>query len=248
MSEEKVTVSNTDELKSIDNKAAKPDDGDAGQNKGGSSLLQKAALLVWAALIVIVIINRDRITVESILSYTPANLFAAFAMMMGLFALKTLSIVFYSGILFTASGMLFGMPAAILVNIAGALVMLLEGYGVGYAGGKKLVDDLSAKYPRFGDFTGLKDDSPFSFALLIRMLKFVNYDIGSMYMGASGVPLLQYLGGSLLGLLPELVLFALIGSGISNMDALPAVWAFAVYVLMTVVSTVILRRMMKNNA
>ena len=210
--------------------------------------MQKAALVAWAVLIIMVIIKRDSITAESILSYTPSNLWAAFAMMMGLFALKTLSIVFYSGLLFTASGMLFGMPLAIVVNLAGALVMLLEGYAVGHAGGQKLVEDLSSKYPRFGEFTGLKDTRPFSFALLIRMLKFVNYDIGSMYMGASGVSLLPYLGGSLIGLLPELILFALAGSGISNMNAIPAAAAAIIYITMTVLSAVILRYMMKNTA
>lgn len=209
--------------------------------------IQMIALLMWAALIVIAVINRDKITVESILSYTPANLWAAAAMMMCFFALKTLSIVFYSGLLFTVSGMLFGMPAAIVVNIMGALVMLLEGYAVGRAGGSKLVDELTAKYPRFAEFTGLKDRRPFAFALLIRMLKFVNYDLGSMYMGASHVPLLPFLCGSLAALLPEIILFALAGSGISDMNAVPAVWAAVVYVLMTVASGLVLRKMMQKS-
>ncbi len=218
------------------------------QEKKKFNPLQIAALLIWGALIVVAVINRDKITVDSILSYTPANLWAAAAMMMGFFALKSLSIVFYSGLLFTVSGMLFGMPAAIAVNIAGALVMLLEGYAVGRAGGSKLVDELSAKYPRFAEFTGLKNSRPFAFALLIRMLKFVNYDLGSMYMGASRVPLLPFLGGSLVALLPEVILFALAGSGISDMNAVPAVWAGVIYVLMTVMSGLILRYMMKNES
>ena len=208
--------------------------------------IQMIALLMWAALIVIAVINRDKITVESILSYTPANLWAAAAMMMCFFALKTLSIVFYSGLLFTVSGMLFGMPAAIVVNIMGALVMLLEGYAVGRAGGSKLVDELTAKYPRFAEFTGLKDRRPFAFALLIRMLKFVNYDLGSMYMGASGVRLLPYLGGSLLAILPELTLFALAGSGISDLNAMPAAFAAILYILLTAGAVLILRHMMKR--
>jgi uncharacterized membrane protein YdjX (TVP38/TMEM64 family) len=80
------------------------------------------------------------------------------------------------------------------------------------------------------------------------MLKFVNYDLGSMYMGASRVPLLPFLGGSLVALLPELILYALAGSGISDMNAVPAVWAGVIYVLMTVMSGLILRYMMKNES
>ncbi len=209
------------------------------------SVLQKLALVIWVALIVFAFINRDKITPEAIASYEPQNLLLAVLMMMGLFALKTLSVVFYSGLLFTVSGMLFDLPVAIAVIIAGALVMLLEGYGIGHMGGQQLVEDLSKKYPKFGEFTGLKDSNPFLFALLIRTLKVVNYDLGSMYMGASGVKLLPYLGGSLLALLPELTLFALAGSGISDMNAMPAVYAAVLYVVMTVGSALILRHMMK---
>ena len=210
-------------------------------------VLQAAAVMAWAALIILVIVRRDSISAEAIMSYTPANKWAAALTMLGFFALKTLSVFFYSGLLFTVSGMLFDLPFAIAVNIAGALVMLLEGYAIGRAGGQDLVKELSEKYPRFAAFTGLKDRRPFTFSLLIRMLKVVNYDIGSMYMGAARVRLIPYLAGSLTALLPEIVLFALAGNGISNMDALPAAASVVIYLSMTAVSIVILRYLAKNS-
>lgn len=210
-------------------------------------VLQAAAVMAWAALIILVIVRRDSISAEAIMSYTPANKWAAALTMLGFFALKTLSVFFYSGLLFTVSGMLFDLPFAIAVNIAGALVMLLEGYAIGRAGGQDLVKELSEKYPRFAAFTGLKDRRPFTFSLLIRMLKVVNYDIGSMYMGAARVRLIPYLAGSLTALLPEIVLFALAGNGISNMDALPAAASIVIYLSMTAVSIVILRYLAKNS-
>lgn len=213
---------------------------------GYAGIAQKAALLIWVVLIVIVVINRDRITADSIMSYTPESALLAALMMMGLFALKTLSIVFSSWVLYAVSGLLFDLPAAIAVSFAGALVMLLEGYALGHAGGQRLVESLSAKYPRFRDFTGLKDSRPFLFSLLLRMMKFVNYDIGSMYMGASGVPIVPYLGGSLVALLPEIVLFTVAGKGLSSLGAVPAAIAAAAYFLMTAGSTLMLRHMMKH--
>ena len=215
--------------------------------KNYRSLIQKLALIIWAVIIILAIFERDKITADAIISYTPSNIWLAVLMLLGGFALKTLSVVFYSGLLFTASGMMFDLPFAIAVNIAGAMVMLLEGYVIGHAGGHELVTELSAKYPKFAAFTGIKDDHPFAFALLIRMLKVVNYDIGSMYMGASGVRLLPYLAGSLTALMPELVLFALAGSGISNMNAVPAAAAAVIYIGMTLISAVLLRVMMNNS-
>lgn len=215
--------------------------------KNYRSLIQKLALIIWAVIIILAIFERDKITADAIISYTPSNIWLAVLMLLGGFALKTLSVVFYSGLLFTVSGMLFDLPFAIAVNIAGALVMLLEGYVIGHAGGHEFVTELSAKYPKFAAFTGIKDDHPFAFALLIRMLKVVNYDIGSMYMGASGVRLLPYLAGSLTALMPELVLFALAGSGISNMNAVPAAAAAVIYIGMTLISAALLRVMMNNS-
>ena len=220
----------------------------AGILSGGfAGIAQKAALLIWAVLIVVVIVCRDRITADSILSYTPEKALPAALMMMGLFALKTLSVVFSSWVLYAVSGMLFDLPAAIAVSTAGALVMLFEGYALGRAGGQRLVERLSAKYPRFREFTGLKDSRPFLFALLLRMMKFVNYDIGSMYMGASGVAFIPYLGGSLVALLPEIVLFTVAGNGLSSLGAVPAALAAAAYFIMTAASTLILRHMMKHH-
>ena len=68
-----------------------------------------------------------------------------------------------------------------------------------------------------------------------------------MYMGASGVRLLPYLAGSLTALMPELVLFALSGSGISNMNAVPAAAAAVIYIGMTLISAALLRVMMNNS-
>lgn len=213
-----------------------------------NKLLQRAALLLWAVLIAAILLNRDKITADAILSYSPSNLWLAAAAMMGLFALKTLSVVFYSGLLFTVSGMLFDLPVAIAVDIAGILVMLLEGYAIGRAGGQNLVEELSEKHPRFAAFNGIKDSHPFAFALLLRMMKVINYDLGSMYMGASGTALAPFLAGSMIALLPEAVIFSLAGSGLADLNAMPAAAAGIAYVTLTAASALAFRYMMKKQA
>lgn len=210
-------------------------------------IMQRAALLIWAALIVLIFINRDKITVEAITGFTPENVLLTALVMIALFALKTLSIVFYSGILFTASGIMFSLPVAMIVNILGAFTMLTEGYFIGRSAGSGLVAELTEKYPKFREFTGLKDENPFMFALLLRMLKVINYDLGSMYMGASGVPLLPFYAGSLTALLPEIVVFALVGNGIVSSSAMPFAAAAVLYAACCLISVFMLRSMMKKH-
>ena len=66
---------------------------------------QKTGLLiVWRIIIAGCFYFRKELTTEQILNHTPGNLLAAFFMMMGLFAVKSVSVVIYSGLLFAVSG------------------------------------------------------------------------------------------------------------------------------------------------
>ena len=64
----------------------------------------------WAALVLFCIRNRDRITLDGILSLSPGNSFLAALMMLALFALKSVTIVVWGAMLYVASAMLFTMP------------------------------------------------------------------------------------------------------------------------------------------
>lgn len=86
---------------------------------------KKLLIIIWAAIILVFLIKRKDITVEGILNDTPENPIWAVFMMLGLFALKSLSIVIYSGILYVINGILFPLPAAIIMNICGSAVMVM---------------------------------------------------------------------------------------------------------------------------
>lgn len=60
-------------------------------------------------------------------------------MLWALFAVKSLSIFLYSGLLYAASGILFPLPVAIAVNIAGTAVMVSIPYWLGKRLGSQAV-------------------------------------------------------------------------------------------------------------
>ena len=182
-------------------------------------IIKYAALAVWAILIIIVVANRSKITADVITSYTPSNLFLAAVVMLLLFALKTMSVFFYSGILYTASGLIFPLPVAVLVNALGLVVMISEGYLNGRFLGSELVGTISEKHPKVQPILKLEDKRPFLFTLLLRMMKIINFDMGSMYMGATRAKFVPYAAASFLTVVPELILFAVIGKGISDLHA-----------------------------
>lgn len=80
--------------------------------------------LVWLAIIAICLLHKDEFTLEGILNYTPRQPALAVLLLWALFAVKSLSIFLYSGLLYAAGGILFPLPVAIAVNVAGTAVMV----------------------------------------------------------------------------------------------------------------------------
>ena len=65
------------------------------------------AVIFWLIIILLCLIYRDEITVDSIVAFTPQNTFVAVLVMLALFAVKSVSIFIYCGLLYAASGILF---------------------------------------------------------------------------------------------------------------------------------------------
>ena len=183
----------------------------------------------------------DRISLSAILSYTPSEPYLAAIVMLLMFGLKTLSVFFYSGLLFLANGTLFSLPAAIVMNIAGALVMIFEGYFIGNKLAGEQLHDIEGKYSKLRGLVRLKSERPFIFVLLLRLLKVMNYDIASMYLGAARVKLPQYAAGSLLGILPDIILYAVIGRGLGDLNMSRTAAAAIAYVGLSVASMVVIK-------
>ena len=209
-------------------------------------IIKYGALAVWAALIIVIIVNRDKITVDTIISYTPSNLFLAALVLLLLFALKSLSVFFASIVLYTVAGLLFPLPAAILVNALGVIVMASEAYLMGRIFGSDLIGTIAEKYPKVQPILHLQDKKPFLFTFLLRMLKVSNVDISSMYLGASHTKFAPYLAASFLALIPELVLYAVLGSSISDLNPTAAIITIIIFGCITVASLLIMAYLVRH--
>ena len=206
-----------------------------------SAVSRTLVISLWVMVMIVALCLHDRISLSAILSYTPSDPYLAVIVMLLMFALKTLSVFFYSGVLFLANGTLFSLPAAIAMNIAGALVMTFEGYFIGNRLAGEQLQDIEEKYSKLRGLVRLKNEKPFIFVLLIRLLKMMNYDIGSMYMGAARVKLPQYIAGSLLGIFPDIILYAMIGRGLGDLNISRTAAAAIAYVGLSVTSMVVIK-------
>lgn len=186
------------------------------------------AAAVWAGIIVYAVLHRSEFTLERVLNYTPKSPFLAFFALMFLFALKSLTIVFYSGILYTAAGILFPVPLAIAVNLCGTVVMALISYYLARSLGAEHADELRRKHPKLCTFERMRSRNNFAFVVVLRCINVVNFDVGSIYCGAVRLPLAPFLAGSVLGKLTDLVMFSVMGTSAINRDPAPVLIALTV--------------------
>lgn len=191
-------------------------------------------LCVWLIILGICLICRDRFSVESVLRASPQNMLLAALFMLLLFALKSLSVFIYCGIFFIASGIIFSLPAAILVNLLGAAVMVSLPYWLGRQMGGELIDSIVCKYPKTAFLRQLQMENELFLSFITRIINILPSDILSLYMGAAGVSYGKYLLGSIAGMLLTIVTFPIVGSSITN----PASPLFIASVVIQAVVTV----------
>lgn len=105
-------------------------------SKKSMRVICKALLVcIWAYIVLFCVFNHDKLSVDKVLVYTPESPVLAAVLLLMLFALKSLSVVVYSGILYAASGIIFPFPVALIINILGTVIMVSLPYYIGMQDG-----------------------------------------------------------------------------------------------------------------
>ena len=141
--------------------------------------------LIWLAIIIVCLLHKDEFTLEGILTYTPQQPILAALLLLLLFAIKSLSIFLYSGLLYAASGILFPLPVAILVNLAGTAIMVSIPYYLGKKLGNQAVRYILHRWPKSAMLHNLRSSSDFFFVLIVRLLGILSADVVSAYMACA---------------------------------------------------------------
>lgn len=208
--------------------------------------LRWLALAAWVGVIFFFWRHRGDITIEGILRFTPRNLWFAAAVMLGLFMLKSISVVVYCAPLYAASGILFPMPMAIGVNIVGTALMATIPYLFGRHIGAEAMDRFVEKHPKMEVLTSFHSDNEFRFTFLIRAINLLSLDLVSAYFGAVRMNYAPYLLGSIAGMLAPCVLYPVLGDNITDPDSPQFLIAAGIQLAIMIVSFVLAFRMRKR--
>lgn len=214
----------------------------------GRLLLQWLPLIAVGVIAAIAFHYRRYFSLDILLSVMPPQPLAAAAALMGLFALKSLSIVFPILVIYALSGLLFPPVFAILVNLAGTAAALTLPYGLGRLAGTELVEHIFQKYPKAHSLRDFQQHNAWFFSCILRLLGFLPGDVVSMYLGASKQPFWPSLLGGILGMIPAMLAGTFLGDSLGNMSS-PLFWvSLGGMVFLSVVSILLYRRHMKRHA
>ena len=180
--------------------------------------------VVMLALVALYLPNKDAVSVDSILRYTPDNLWLAALAVLAAYAVKSLSVFF---------------PLLVCVTVP---------YGIGRFAGKDLVDSLQKKYKKIARINEIKRGSELFFAFFLRIIAVLPGDVVSMVLGASGMTYWKFAVGSLLGLLPVMVATTVAGSSLSDPTSPVFIVTAVLVVLLSVGSFVLWRMVSRKNA
>lgn len=204
-------------------------------------------LAAWGSVIYFFLRHDGGLTVKELLRYKPANPFLSCLAMLGLFALKSVDFLINSGILFAADGIMFPLPLALLINVLGIMVMVSPSYFLGRAWGPSVLGYLHEKYPKLRVFDQREDGGSLAVAVLLRSVG-LPIQVGSLYMGAAGYGFVRFLLGSVLGLLPAMIPFTVMGESAGNAGSPAFLIAVGVEVLACLSSAVIWALMSRRHA
>lgn len=202
-------------------------------------LLPLLVMLLIAGGAVVFILTRGSIGVQELLAWSPENKWLAALAALAAYALKSQTVVVPYALIATAVGLIFDLPAALAVNTLGSVVCISLPYLTGRGSDGVLVDALLARQPRMRAFYEANRRHLFLVSLVLRVANLSN-DILGLVFGSLKMKYWEYLLSSLVGIVPAMVLYTVLGNDLDPFSA-PVLISFGVDVASIAAAFLLLR-------
>lgn len=184
--------------------------------KLGEPLLVAARILTAGVLFFAAVTNYGRLTSLDVRAVVAAagNLALAAGVVLGIYLLKSVLFVIPASLIYISVGLAFDTGQAIAINFVGIALEVTVTFLLGkFLGGAYVEKRLRGK--KFADkLLNAKRKNTLSFLLVVRALPAFPIDFVSLFLGASGIGFLPYFIISVIGIMPRVILFTVLGDGI----------------------------------
>lgn len=223
------------------------------KTKIGEFLLVALRIVVAAALFITAAFNYERLThldVRGIVAAASSFTVAA-AAVIGIYLIKSVVFVVPASIIYIYTGMAFPTRDALIINLTGIVLEVTVTFFLGKFLGGDYVNKMMQGKKWSDKLLKVKQRNKLSFLFGIRVLPAFPIDFVSLFLGASGIAFLPYFLISVLGIMPRVVLFTILGDGIYNyipMKLLVAVAISSIPVALIVWLTYYFRKKRKRDS
>ncbi|MBR2739560.1 MAG: CDP-alcohol phosphatidyltransferase family protein [Oscillospiraceae bacterium] len=186
--------------------------------------------LVTFALGAAMIAGRHILTGDAVASFISDNAVYISAAVLLLFLLKAAGMPFYIGVIYIVCGFLYGTPLGIGVCVIGGAIVSCIQYFRGRNRFAEYKEELSRRLTCIDAYNSIRSRCAVFFMFLTRFMCLPT-ELVSIYMGVTGLRFRTFIAGSLLGKLPDMILFTIMGSHLTDIGSAAFIISAAVKVL-----------------
>lgn len=193
--------------------------------------IQIVALISFVSILIVLIFTRSgNVSINSLTEKAAGNTKKSIITLIGLFAVKSLTIIIPLPSLYVASGILFDPLKAVAVSYLGLAVTLTIPYILGRWSGTEEIHYIKKKYRKIEKVIEMQERNEFLASFIIRLIGWFPCDVLSFYFGACKTNYLKYITSSLLGASIGVITNTLLGDVILN----PLSWQFMVMLVIKI--------------
>ena len=184
--------------------------------KTKSTLLALLRAAIAMTIFVVAVINYEKlknIDVRAIVDASSSVIFAILTIW-GVYLVKSVLFIIPASLIYISIGMAFPTVNACLISLVGIILEVTVTYFLGLFLGGDYVNALLAKSKGGQKILDTKINDNFPAFLVIRALPVFPIDFVSLFWGASKAKFLRYFFASVIGIMPRVILFTILGDGI----------------------------------
>lgn len=195
--------------------------------------------IIGGILIILLAVTGREIEPEDLMRYIPAGPVLAAAMLLIMYAIKSVSVFLPMLPLQLTAGFLFPPVAAVLVNTAGYALGACLSYRRGRKAGAETMDSLLKQHPRLSVFFGGGGENFIFLSFLLRVIGMIPMDVTSMYLGYTGVAFFPYLLATVAGALPKIIAISLMGDSITRPGSTAFIYSAVFTLILSLLSLLV---------
>ena len=185
------------------------------------------------------------ITVESLFSYAPENLFLGVLFVLFLYILKSFSVFLPISVLYALIGIIYPILPAMAINAAGTFICITIGYYIGYFSISDRADKMAVKYPKLKKLVEKQRENEWFASFFLRVCP-ISCDMVSIYLGSVKMTPKSYFFAGMIGCVPGIISATLLGMSIEAPLSPLNIFAFSMVLALSAASYAVYKYIIKQ--